>query len=185
MAFPLIALAAKLLPYASLVPEVMRVFGSDKSAEAAEAIVDVAKRVTGADDGEQAVNKIINDPALQLQFQQMLSAERIKFREMEYQDKQHAHLQQQETIRSGDNATDEYVRRTRPKMARQSWYWTAIYIIATETAKSLGYIQNGADWQIAMVLLTPAAAYLGFRTGDKFAEAWRGMRSVEKVKGLQ
>ena len=175
----IIALAAKLLPFASVVPDVMRAFGSDKAADAAEAVVGVAKRVTGIDNEEQAVNKIINDPALQLQFQQMLSAERLKFKEMEYQDKQHAHQQQQETIRTGDMAQDEYVRHTRPMMARQSWYATVLYIIGFEGAKALGEITTGASWEMAMVLLAPAAAYLGFRTGDKFAQAW-SERSKDK-----
>lgn len=171
MALPaIIALAAKLLPFATVIPDVMRAFGSDKSADAAEALVDVAKRVSGESDPQTAVNRIISDPNLQLQYQQMLSAERLKFAEMEYKDKQHEHEQQQTTIRGGDTSEDEYVRHTRPKMARQSWYGSALYIIGFETAKVLGH-GTGADWDIALVLMTPAAAYLGFRTGDKFAEA--------------
>lgn len=168
----IIALAAKLLPFASAVPEVMRAFGSSKAADAADAVVNLAKTVAGESDPEKAVNKIIADPALQLQYQQMLSTERLKFAEMEYQDKQHAHEQQQLTIRGGDVAQDEYVRHTRPLMARQSWYATAAYVIGFEGAKALGYAQTGANWELAMVLLAPAAAYLGFRTGDKFAQAW-------------
>lgn len=171
MALPIIALAAKLLPFASIVPDVMRAFGSGKSADAAEALVDVARKVTGEPDGEIATNKIINDPALQLQYQQMLSAERLKFKEMELQDQQHAHQQQQETIRGGDSSEDPYVRHTRPLMARQSWYGTAVYIIGFEGMKALGHTTTGASWDLAAILLAPAAAYLGFRTGDKFADA--------------
>ena len=169
---PIIALAAKLLPLASAIPEVMRAFGSDKSADAAEAVIGVAKRVAGTDDPTLATHKIINDPALQLQFQQMLSTERLRFREMELQDQQHAHEQQQTTIRTGDTSADEYVRHTRPLMARQSWYASMAFIVGFETAKVLGH-GTGASIELAMVLLAPAAAYFGFRTGDKFAEAWR------------
>lgn len=170
MALPIIALAAKLLPFASVVPDVMRAFGSGKSADAAETMVRVAKAVTGETDEEVATNKIINDPALQLQYQQMLSAERLKFKEMELQDQQHAHQQQQETIRGGDSSEDPYVRHTRPLMARQSWYGTAGYVFLFEGLKAYG-IGSGASWEITMILLSPAAAYLGFRTGDKFADA--------------
>jgi hypothetical protein len=172
MALPLLALAAKLLPFASAIPEVMRAFGSDKSADAAEKIVSVAQVLTGEKSPEAAVNKIIADPALQLQYQQMLSSERLKFAEMEYQDKQSAHGTQQKTIQTGDTAEDEYVRHTRPMMARQSWYATVTYILGFEGAKALTYAASGASWEMAMVLLAPAAAYLGFRTGDKFATAW-------------
>ena len=168
---PIIALAAKLLPLASMIPEVMRAFGSSKSADAAEAVIDVAKRVSGTDDATLATHKIISDPALQLQFQQTLSTERLRFREMELQDKQHAHEQQQTTIRTGDTSGDPYVRHTRPKMARQSWYATVVYVVGFEVAKVVEH-GTGANWELAMLLLAPAAAYLGFRTGDKFASSW-------------
>jgi hypothetical protein len=173
MALPLLALAAKLLPFATMVPDVMRAFGSSRAADAADAMVDVAKRVTGVSDDKTAVNKILADPALQMQYQQMLSSERLRFAEMEYSDKQSAHTQQQDTIRTGDTSTDEYVRRTRPRMARQSWCATVVYVIGFEGAKAAGLVAAGASWEMAMVLLAPAAAYLGFRTGDKFAQAWK------------
>lgn len=173
MPLPIIALAAKLLPFAAAVPDVIRMFGGDKQADVADKMLSIAKAVTGESDGEAATNKIISDPALQLQYQQMLSSERLKFKEMEYADQQHAHEQQQQTIRTGDTSSDEYVRHTRPMMARQSWYATVVYILSFEGAKALGYTQSGASWEMAMVLLAPAAAYIGFRTGDKFAKAWQ------------
>ena len=171
MALPLIALAAKLLPFASAIPDVIRAFGGDGKAAAAEKMIDVAKSLTGNSDPEQAVDAIAKDPALQLQYQQMLSAERLKFKEMEYTDKKSAHTEQQATIRAGDTSSDEYVRHTRPLMARQSWYGTLAYVLAFEAAKMLSY-GSGASMELALVLLAPAAAYLGFRTGDKFASAW-------------
>ena len=173
MAFPLFALAAKLLPFASVVPDVIRAFGGDKQADAAETMVGIAKTLTGQSDGEAAVNAILKDPALQLQYQQALINERVKFKEMEYADKQDAHKQQQETIRTGDTSQDEYVRHTRPMMARQSWYATMAYVVGFEGAKALTWFTTGASWEMALVLISPAAAYLGFRTGDKFADAWR------------
>lgn len=75
-----------------------------------------------------------------------------------------AHQEQQETIRSGDNAEDEYVRHTRPKMARQSWYGTAIYIAAAEVCKWAGVAAAGASFDIAMILASPSLAYIGFRS---------------------
>jgi hypothetical protein len=176
MPLPILTLAVKLLPFASIIPDVIRAFGSDKSADAAEAIVDIAKKVTGEPDAETATNKIINSPELQLQYQQMLSSERLRFKEMEYKDKQHEHEQQQETIRTGDTAEDPYVRHTRPLMARQSWYATVVYVVGFEAAKASNYTMTGAEWDLAMILLAPAAAYLGFRTGDKFAKAWSGKK---------
>jgi hypothetical protein len=180
MPLPLLAIAAKLLPFASVVPDVIRAFGGGKSADAAEKMVGIAKALTGDSDGEAAASKIIADPALQLQYQQMLSSERLKFQQMEYEDRQHAHEQQQETIRTGDTSEDDYVRHTRPLMARQSWYATVSYIIGFEAAKALGFAQVGANFELSMIMLAPAAAYLGFRTGDKFADAWKERSGKKK-----
>jgi hypothetical protein len=55
-------------------------------------------------------------------------------------------------------------------MARQAWYAAAGYIIGFEAAKAFGLIQTGAVMELAMLLLGPAGAYLGFRSFDK----WKG-----------
>ena len=128
------------------------------------------------------------DPVVALQHLQANPEAMIKLKELAYReaesirahiqameearlkDEQEAHRQQQETIRSGDNAQDEYVRQTRPKMARQSWYATAGYIVLFEAGKAFDLIKTGAVMELAMVLMAPAAAYLGFRSLDK----WKG-----------
>lgn len=88
--------------------------------------------------------------------------------EMRLKDEQHAHEQQQLTIRGGDQAEDEYVRHTRPLMARQSWYATMGYVILFEALKATKVFTFGAELELAMLLVSPAAAYLGFRSLDKF-----------------
>jgi hypothetical protein len=90
--------------------------------------------------------------------------------ELRLKDEQEAHKQTQDTIRSGDNASDEYVRHTRPMMARQSWYATMAYIIGFEGAKALGYFSIGSSWDLAAILISPAAAYIGFRSLDHFTK---------------
>jgi hypothetical protein len=86
----LIPLAAKLLGIASAVPDVLRVFGGKKQADVAEKLVSVAKAVTGLDDPENAVEAVIKDPALQLQYQQSLIAERQFFAQLEADDRKDA-----------------------------------------------------------------------------------------------
>lgn len=86
MALPLLALALKLLPFASAIPEVIRAFGGNKAADAADKVVSVAKAITGESEPEAAVEKVIQDPALQLEFQKALIAERITFRQMEIEE---------------------------------------------------------------------------------------------------
>ncbi|POT25337.1 hypothetical protein C3433_18110 [Citrobacter freundii] len=93
-------------------------------------------------------------------------------------DQQAAHTEQQTTIRNGDNATDDYVRQTRPLLARLSLYGCIAYVLllvlgqqaaAIATARGLALTMPAPDWDIALMLLTPALGYLGFRTLDGFA----------------
>ena len=130
---------------------------------------------TGTDDPAQALAALQSDPATVLKLKELAYKEEASIREhirtlteMELKDKQAEHEQQQLTIRGGDNAGDEYVRHTRPMMARQSWYATMIYIIGFEGSQAFKLFDMGANWDLAMILLSPAAAYLGFRSLDKF-----------------
>jgi hypothetical protein len=125
------------------------------------------------------LDKFIPDPSQKAEAQLKLAelaqngelakmANETKVKELEYKDTQAEHHEQQETIRSGDNASDKYVRHTRPLMARQSWYGGALYAIGFEAAKVAGY-GSGADLEIGLVIMAPALAYMGFRTADKFS----------------
>ncbi len=132
---------------------------------------------TGSTDPVVALQQLQGNPEAMIKLKELAYKEADSIRahiqameEARLKDEQEAHRQQQETIRSGDNAQDEYVRQTRPKMARQSWYATAGYIIIFEAAKAFGLIKTGALMELAMVLMAPAAAYLGFRSLDK----WKG-----------
>jgi hypothetical protein len=132
--------------------------------------------------GGKLIEKLIPDPAqkaeAQLKLAQMAQdgelakmANETKLKELELADGQSAHKEQQDTIKNGDNASDEYVRHTRPMMARQSWYGGLLYIFGFEIAKVFAY-GAGAQFEIAMTILAPALAYMGFRTLDKFT-GWK------------
>lgn len=128
---------------------------------------------TGETDPAKALQQLQQDPATMLRLRELAIQEEASIREhlrlmneATLRDEQEAHKQQQETIRSGDNAEDEYVRHTRPLMARQSWYATMGYVIGFEAAKAFNY-GPGASADMAMILIAPAAAYIGFRTAGK------------------
>jgi hypothetical protein len=132
---------------------------------------------TGSADPAVALSQLQNDPATVIKLRELALQEEASIREhvravteMQLKDAQAEHEQQQLTIRGGDVAEDEYVRHTRPLMARQSWYVTAGYVVAFEGAKAAGLFTTGAVMELAMVLIAPATAYLGFRTADKL---WR------------
>lgn len=139
--------------------------------------VSLVSSATGTSDPVKALAALQNDPATMLKLRELAVQEEASIREhirlMEearLKDEQAAHAEQQQTIRSGDNATDEYVRRTRPMMARQSWFATVGYVIGFETLKAFGVIQTGASVELALLVLAPAGAYLGFRSLDKRAK---------------
>lgn len=106
----------------------------------------------------------------ELRMQEKEKALGFKFAELATKDRQEEHKQTQETIRSGDNAEDPYVRRTRPLMARQSWYAMCGYILVMEVWKALDPATSGPDWEFALIIGSPGLAYMGFRSVfDKFA----------------
>lgn len=140
--------------------------------------VALVSSATGTNDPQAALAQLQSDPATMLKLKELAVQEQASIRshlqsmeELRLKDEQAAHHEQQETIRSGDNAQDEYVRRTRPLMARQSWYATVGYVVGFELLKVFGVIQTGAVVELAMLLVAPAGAYIGFRTFDKRAGA--------------
>lgn len=129
---------------------------------------------TGTDDPERALGVLQADPATTIRLRELAVQEAGSIRqhlqamhEADLKDQQEAHREQQNTIRTGDTADDQYVRRTRPMMARQSWYATALYLIGFEALKAFDVTTSGASFELAALLVAPAGAYLGFRTVDK------------------
>lgn len=142
--------------------------------------ISLISSATGTTDPAAALQQLQTDPATMVRLKELAFQNEASIRdhirvmeEMRLKDLQDAHQQQQKTIQTGDNSNDEYVRRTRPKMARQSWYSTMAYIFLFEGAKQLGQ-GSGASWDLALVLMSPAGAYLGFRTFDKISSMWAG-----------
>lgn len=97
-----------------------------------------------------------------------MEKEQTRRLELQLADQQSEQATTQQTIREGDVATDTYVRNTRPLMARQSWYATALYVLAFEGLSVAGF-GEGADISVIAMLSSPAWAYMGLRTLDGFA----------------
>lgn len=136
--------------------------------------VALVSSATGEADPSKVLAALQTDPATMLRLKELALQDEASIREhiramteLEFRDKQAEHEQQQLTIRSGDNSADPYVRHTRPRVARQSWYATMGYVIAAELAKVAGVATAGASVEIALLLMSPAAAYMGFRAFEK------------------
>lgn len=141
---------------------------------------------TGTTDPTEALAALQGDPATVTRLQELAQQNEADIRRhlesmerMRLEDHQKEHEEQQKTIRGGDSADDEYVRHTRPKMAKQSWTATICYCIGCFGVHAI----TGNDLfnpYIAGILSSPAWGYLGFRTGDKFANALKSRRAAGK-----
>lgn len=79
---------------------------------------------------------------------------------------------QQKTIQAELHQNDQYTKRTRPHIARQSWYITAAYALAGTfipvLPTDLGLNAPEVQWEIFLVLASPALTYMGVRGFEKW-----------------
>ena len=136
--------------------------------------VSMVSGATGTDDPSKALQRLQTDPDTMVKLEQIAHDEEASIRRhleemkrLELEDEQARHHEQQKTIRTGDTADDEYVRHTRPGIARQSWWATIAYCLIMEIGHGAGLLESGASPVIAGILIGPAGAYMGFRTADK------------------
>lgn len=141
--------------------------------------ISIVSGATGTDDPVKALEALQTDPAALVKLKELYYADEADVRQhiaemkrLELEDEQKAHEQQQLTIRAGDQSTDEKVRWVRPSMAKQSWVGTIAYCIGCFGVLALSD-RNLFNIEIAGILASPAWAYLGFRTTDKIANAWK------------
>lgn len=136
--------------------------------------VALVSSATGTADPVEALEQLQRDPGALVRLRELSYENERSIREhlegMARIDLEH-HEATQRTIQSGDNSQDEYVRMTRPQMARQSWRATVAYCLGAFVYEALTG-EALFNMAIAGVLSAPAWAYLGLRTGDKFAQAW-------------
>lgn len=165
----------------SVIRSISSLFGGNKTADKVADIVESVSQLTlKPQDKVAAVAQQIAalPPAEFVELERIkleLEKEQTRRQELENQrysaqltDQQASHAETQATIRAGDGATDEYVRRTRPLMARQSFYAGTAYVLLMAMLEAFGK-GSGPDWYIAMTVYTPALGYLGLRTIDGFA----------------
>lgn len=138
--------------------------------------VSLVSSATGTNDPIDALAALQGDPQTVIKLRELANQEQDSIRKhletlerLRLEDAQKEHEQQQLTIRGGDVATDEYVRRTRPQMARQSWAATIAYCLGCWVLSAFGH--DIFDGYVASVLSAPAWGYLGLRTGDKISQA--------------
>ncbi|MEW5249924.1 3TM-type holin [Microbulbifer sp. 2201CG32-9] len=129
------------------------------------------------DRGASLISEFITDKdkAIQLEheFRMAMSKRSHDYRTLMLQVERDQFESQQETIQAELHQTDLYTKRTRPKIARQSWYITAAYAFATSLIPVLpeawGLQAPDFQWQIFLILASPALTYMGVRGFEKWS----------------
>jgi hypothetical protein len=162
---PLIAIALKLAPFVA--PHLVRALTSDKQdavTTAADAVVKIAQTVTGIADPEGAAAAIATNQQFQLEMRKQSAA--IIITEIQ---------ETNATARVEAQSTDEYVRRTRPVLARRAFAAGVAYVAVTGAAFPVcnalyGTQLPGASEWLLTALFAPLLTYIGARTADKFSQ---------------
>ncbi|AUR96552.1 TMhelix containing protein [Vibrio phage 1.226.O._10N.261.48.E5] len=95
MALPLIPIVSALT---SVVPTIAKWIGGDKAEDAANHVADIARAVTGNNDTEAAVDMILKDESLKLQFMMQVENNRQALDEAYLEDRQHAREQHKHSV---------------------------------------------------------------------------------------
>ncbi len=139
--------------------------------------VSLVASATGSKDPTTALATLQADPTtvvklreLALQSDMSIRAHIETMTKLELDDAAAEHTQTQETIRSGDNSQDPFVRRTRPAQSWVSLTAGIVYVLA----------KDSPDMQIAMLLFTLPLAYAGLRQLGKGIDAVSGAWQARK-----
>jgi hypothetical protein len=136
--------------------------------------VSLVSGATGEATPDKVLERLQTDPQTVVRLRELAVQEESSIREhiramteAELKDKQAEHHEAQETIRSGDNAEDSFVRRTRPGQAWVSLFAALAYVFFTDAP----------DVMILGLLLTLPWTYAGLRQVGKGIETWTALRA--------
>lgn len=137
----------------------------------------ILEKVIGV--GGDIISQLVTDKDLAKQldhaFRTQIASHSADFKQLELSAEQAMFEAQQKTVQAELHQSDLYTKRTRPKIARQSWYITAIYALSSMLLPVVPETWNlGApsiDWQIFLVLASPALTYMGVRGFEKWKNA--------------
>lgn len=133
-----------------------------------------------ADDPQAIQQAIERDPQAVIKLREIESRHKERLEQLaldrhqadlEAETKRHA--ESQTTIRTEAQHGTQYVKETRPRIARLSGYATVAYVLTAEAARlitdSLGTPIVGAQEAVALVLFSPCGTYMTMRTFDGFS----------------
>lgn len=140
--------------------------------------VSLVSGATGEAMPDKALTALQHDPAALLKLRELALQDEASIREhiramteLELKDRQSEHEETGRTIRSGDNASDRFVRWTRPGQS-----WVSLLV-------ALAYAVSRAEpnLELLMILLALPWAYAGLRQIGKGFDAMAAVRGAKGV----
>ena len=156
------ALVTTVAALSTIVPMISKWLGGDKAEEAANAVADVAKAVTGISDPNRAVAQIRTDDATREKFVLEMENKRQAFDEMFLKDKQHAREIQ------ADIAKNAKSKKAREFIYNYAWFMSIssfLYFAAITFVDIPDGSQRFADTILGFLLGTVLGAIVAFFYG--------------------
>jgi len=137
-----------------------------------------------ADDPAAIKRAIENDPQAALKLREIETRHKERLEELalerhkaDLEAETARHAASQKTIQTEAEHGTDYVKETRPKIARLSGYATIGYCLVAEAAHLISVAWSGsvpgADVAVAAVLFSPCGTYMTMRTFDGFGKKGR------------
>ena len=128
------------------------------------------------DRGGAIISEVVTDKdlakKLEHEFRMRMEQNASDFRSMELQAEQKMFEAQQQTIQAELHQSDIYTKRTRPKVARQSWYVGGTYALTAAILPAMpvewGLRAPDFSWEVFIALIAPALTYMGVRGFEKW-----------------
>lgn len=138
----------------------------------------IIEKVIGVGGG--IISKLVTDKdlakRLEHEFKSMVQNNAAEFAQLELDAEKDMFVAQQETIQAELHQNDQYTKRTRPNIARKSFYAGLAYALLTALPEA-GFPIPFSDavlmpWQfestVLMLLYSPALTYMGVRGFEKW-----------------
>lgn len=122
--------------------------------------------------GSDLISEFITDKDKAAEFEHRYRIALLEDGQLSQEFEKDMFIAHQATVQAELHQSDLYTKRTRPKIARQSWYVTMLYALSTMmipvAPEAWGLGEPKLQWEVFLVLASPALTYMGVRGFEKW-----------------
>lgn len=122
--------------------------------------------------GSDLISEFITDKDKAAEFEHRYRIALLEDGQLSQEFEKDMFIAHQATVQAELHQSDLYTKRTRPKIARQSWYVTMVYSLSTMmipvAPEAWGLGEPKLQWEVFLVLASPALTYMGVRGFEKW-----------------